>query len=250
MKFLIAGLGSIGRRHFRNLRALGETNILLYRTHKATLPDDELDGVPVETDLQAALANKPDAVIVSNPTAMHLDVAIPAAEAGCHLFLEKPISHSMERVDQLQDAVAQTGVRVLVGFQFRFHPGLRRVSELLARREIGTPVSVRARLGGVSAELASVGGLSDNVCGAARFGRRGGADVVSPVGLFADAVGGGHGGGEFDEQPGAGVARRRYCGDCVTVCQRGGGECASGLRTETAGSLVGDCRDRGDDPVG
>ena len=67
MKFLIAGLGSIGRRHLRHLVALGQTDILLYRTNKATLPDDELAGYPVETDLAAALAQKPDAVIVSTP---------------------------------------------------------------------------------------------------------------------------------------------------------------------------------------
>jgi predicted dehydrogenase len=147
MKFLIAGLGSIGHRHFRNLRALGEEDILLYRTHKATLPDDELAGFPVETDLRAALAHKPDAVIISNPTGLHLDVAIPAAEAGCHLFLEKPVSHSMEGVDNLREIVARTGVRVLVGFQFQFHPGLRTVKELLARGEIGNPVSVRVHWG-------------------------------------------------------------------------------------------------------
>ena len=40
MKFLIAGLGSIGRRHFRNLIALGEKDIILLRTRKAALPDD------------------------------------------------------------------------------------------------------------------------------------------------------------------------------------------------------------------
>ena len=147
MKFLIAGLGSIGRRHFRNLRALGENDIFLYRTHHATLPDDELAGVPVDTDLRAALAHKPDAVIISNPTALHLDVAIPAAEAGCHLFLEKPISHSLEGVDKLRDAATRTGARILVGFQFRFHPGLRTVKDLLARGEVGTPVSVRAHWG-------------------------------------------------------------------------------------------------------
>jgi predicted dehydrogenase len=147
MKFLIAGLGSIGRRHFRNLRALGENDILLYRTHRATLPDDELAGFPVEKDLQAALAHKPDAVVVSNPTALHLDVAIPAAEAGCHLLLEKPISHSMERVENLREAVARTGALVLVGFQFRFHPGLQMVKDLLARGEIGMPVSVHAHWG-------------------------------------------------------------------------------------------------------
>ena len=79
MKFMIAGLGSIGRRHLRNLKALGEEDILLYRSGRSTLQDDELERYITETELDAALALKPDAVIVSNPTALHLDVAIPAA---------------------------------------------------------------------------------------------------------------------------------------------------------------------------
>jgi predicted dehydrogenase len=147
MKFLIAGLGSIGRRHFRNLRALGEDDILLYRTHQATLPDDELAGVPVETDLRAALAHQPDAVIVANPTALHLDIAIPAAQAGCALFMEKPVSHSLDGLDKLRDAVAANGVRCLVGFQFRFHPGLRTIRGWLDEGKAGFPVSVRANWG-------------------------------------------------------------------------------------------------------
>ena len=147
MKFLIAGLGSIGRRHLRNLQALGEQDILLYRSGRSALPDDDLAGLPVETDLAAALAHKPDAVIVSNPTAFHLDVAIPAAEAGCHLLLEKPISHTWNRVDELRTAVKQGGGQVLVGFQFRFHPGLKKVAELLMDNAIGRPVSVRAHWG-------------------------------------------------------------------------------------------------------
>ena len=147
MKFLIAGLGSIGRRHLRNLLELGERDILLYRTHQSTLPEDELSSFPVETDLQAALAHKPDAVIISNPTALHLDVAIPAAEAGCHLFLEKPVSHTVEGVDQLKAVVQQNQVKAFVGFQFRFHHGLRQVSQHLAKGLIGNPVSVRAHWG-------------------------------------------------------------------------------------------------------
>jgi predicted dehydrogenase len=147
MKFLIAGLGSIGHRHLQNLTALGEGDILLYRTGHAILPDDDLAGFPVETDLRVALAQRPDAVIVSNPTALHLEVAIPAAEAGCHLLLEKPISHSMERIDELQAAVKRGGGQVLVGFQFRFHPGLRQVARLLAEGAIGRPLSVRADWG-------------------------------------------------------------------------------------------------------
>jgi len=132
MKFLIAGFGSIGRRHFRNLLALGERDILLYRTRLSTLPEDELQGFPVETDLSAALAQRPDCVIVSNPTALHLEVAIPAARQGCHLLIEKPISHSLERIDELQAALHSGGGKALVGFQFRFHPGLQWIKRLLS----------------------------------------------------------------------------------------------------------------------
>lgn len=147
MKFLIAGLGSIGRRHLRNLRTLGEQDILLFRTHHSTLPDDELAGIPVETDLRRALDRKPDAVIVANPTSLHLDVAIPAAEAGYHLLLEKPVSASLDRLDVLQAALQRGGGKVAGGFQFRFHPGLQRIKGLLEARAIGSPVSVRATWG-------------------------------------------------------------------------------------------------------
>ncbi len=147
MRVLIAGFGSIGRRHFRNLLALGERDIVLYRTHHSTLPDDELAGFPVETDLRAALAYEPEAAIISNPTALHLDVAIPAAQCGCHLLIEKPLSHSMARLDELQQAVEQNSVQVLVGYQFRFHPGLQQMRKLLHSTAIGVPQSVHAHWG-------------------------------------------------------------------------------------------------------
>ncbi len=147
VKILIAGFGSIGRRHFRNLRALGEEDFVFLRSRRSTLPDDEIVAYPAETTLEAALAHRPEAVIVSNPTALHLDVAIPAARAGCHLFLEKPLSHSLARLDELQDAIADGGGRVLVGFQFRYHPGLRQVKTWLAEGAIGRPLSVRAHWG-------------------------------------------------------------------------------------------------------
>jgi predicted dehydrogenase len=156
MKFLIAGLGSIGRRHLRNLIALGQQDILLYRTHLAAnqspIPDyqsgiPDLSSIPVETDLQAALAHHPQAVIVSNPTALHLDVAIPAALQGCHLLLEKPLSHSMARIAELEAALAHGGGQVLVGYQFRYHPGLQKITELLSTQAIGRPLSFHAHWG-------------------------------------------------------------------------------------------------------
>jgi predicted dehydrogenase len=148
MKFLIAGLGSIGRRHFRNLIALGEKDIVLLRTRKATLPDDEFAGYPVETDIRKALQkHKPDAVIVANPTALHLDVAIPAAEAGCTVLLEKPVSDSLDRLDTLQQAAQTNGSKILVGFQFRYHPTLDKARELIQTNGIGKVLTVHAHWG-------------------------------------------------------------------------------------------------------
>jgi len=147
MKFLIAGLGSVGRRHLRNLLALGERDLVLYRTGKGTLPDEELQEFVTETDLAAALDHKPDAVIVANPTALHLDVAIPAAEAGCHLLIEKPVSHALQGIERLRDAVERHSVRVLVGYQFRFHPGLIAIQQWLGEGRIGKPIYARAHWG-------------------------------------------------------------------------------------------------------
>ncbi len=147
MKYLIAGFGSIGRRHFRNLLTLGERDILIYHTHHSTLSEDELAGFPVETDLRAALAYMPEAVIISNPTALHLDVAIPAAQCGCHMLIEKPISHSMARLDELKLAIEENHNRVLVGFQFRFHPGLLQLKKMLDEGAIGKPISAHAHWG-------------------------------------------------------------------------------------------------------
>jgi predicted dehydrogenase len=147
MKFLIAGLGSIGRRHLKNLTFLGQHDILLYRTHRSTLSDDELSDFPIETNLKDALAHQPDAVIVSNPTSLHLEVAIPAAQAGCHIFLEKPISHSLERIDEFRDTVISKGVQVFVGYQFRFHPSLKAAHQYLKDGKIGKPLSIRAHWG-------------------------------------------------------------------------------------------------------
>jgi predicted dehydrogenase len=148
MKFLIVGLGSIGRRHFRNLIGLGEKDIALLRSHRATLPDDELAGYPVETDLTEALKkHKPDGVIVANPTSMHLDIAIPATEAGCHILLEKPVSHSLERLDVLQKTAEKSGSKILVGFQFRYHPTLNKARELIQSNTLGKILTAHAHWG-------------------------------------------------------------------------------------------------------
>ncbi len=147
MRFLIAGFGSIGRRHFRNLISLGYDDIILYRSNKSTLDTEEISGFVVETDLEKALAHKPDAVIISNPTALHLDVAIPAALQGCNLFFEKPISDSLEGILDLKRALEIGGGKAMTGFQYRFHPGLQQVKNWINNGFIGKVVSAKAHWG-------------------------------------------------------------------------------------------------------
>lgn len=147
MKFLIAGSGSIGRRHIRNLIALGEEDILLYRTHQSTLPDEDLAPFNVETDIEKALDHKPDAVIISNPTSAHMAIALPASEMGCHLFMEKPVSNSLEGIEQLGQNMAMNGKKTFVGYQFRFHPVLIQIKDLLDSGSIGSPLFVQAHWG-------------------------------------------------------------------------------------------------------
>jgi len=148
LKFLIAGLGSIGRRHLRNLVALGERDIHLYRTHRSTLPNNDLTAFPVKTDLAAALALQPDAVIISNPTACHLKVALPAAHAGCHLLMEKPVADRLDaQVNALQQMVNDRNLQTLVGYQFRFHPVLLQLRELLTTGVLGKVYSFRVHWG-------------------------------------------------------------------------------------------------------
>jgi len=144
---LISGLGSIGRRHLRNLRILDKPNIILHRTGRSTLPDDESFGLPVTHDLQAALAERPLGVIVANPTALHMPVAIAAAQADCHLLVEKPISHNLGGIEELRREIETRSLRALIGFQFRFHPGLREIKTWLDSQAIGRVISAQAHWG-------------------------------------------------------------------------------------------------------
>jgi predicted dehydrogenase len=85
--------------------------------------------------------------VVANPTSLHLDIAIPAAEAGCHVLLEKPVSHSLEGLDTLQKAAKQSGSRILVGFQFRYHPTLNKAREIIQSGALGQILTVHAHWG-------------------------------------------------------------------------------------------------------
>ena len=93
--------------------------------------------VTVHADLDVALAAKPDAVFVCNPSAQHLEVALSAASAGCHLFIEKPVSHTIDGLGRLRAEVAKHGLVAAVGCQWRFHPCVIRLREVIESGALG-----------------------------------------------------------------------------------------------------------------
>jgi predicted dehydrogenase len=151
VRILIAGLGAIGQRHARNLRTVlsDRLDLLAYRSRR--LPhviteglqrDDSRDvesalGIRSFDDLDAALAQRPDAVFVCTPSSRHLEIAQRAAEAGCHLFIEKPVSHTLDGLDRLQHTVAANGLVALVGCQWRYHPRVRSLHEEIQSGSLG-----------------------------------------------------------------------------------------------------------------
>lgn len=161
MKFLIVGLGGIGQRHLRNLRALlgeaGEIRAVDPRPEIPVLTDSlqlevgaTLEGkynLRIYPDLDAGLAWQPDAVFVCTPTSMHLSDAFRAAQAGCHLFIEKPLAHTLEGVAELIGLAERRKLTAVVGYQMRFHPGLQRLHALLEAGSVGRVLSVHAEIG-------------------------------------------------------------------------------------------------------
>jgi predicted dehydrogenase len=157
MKVLIVGLGSIGQRHVRNLREILGQDVdihamrsrglehVLDNRQQITSPDGLLEryGIRAFSDLDDALAEQPTAVFVCNPNSMHLPVAMAAAQAGCHLFIEKPLSHSVDGIDALVQIVSEKNLAALVGYQLRFHPCVQTVQALLRDERIGRIVAAR-----------------------------------------------------------------------------------------------------------
>jgi predicted dehydrogenase len=155
LKVLMCGLGSIGQRHVRNLRAVcgDEVEILAYRsrgqspvlnpdmTVRAGAELESTYNIRSFSNLDEALAEQPDAVFITNPNTLHLPIALAAARAGCHLFIEKPVSHSLEGLDELVQLVDEKGLAVFVAYQFRFHPGLKIVKSLMDEGKIGQAVA-------------------------------------------------------------------------------------------------------------
>jgi len=114
------------------------------------VPGEDLEkkyDVAVHDELDAALAKKPHVVFVTNPSSLHVDITRRALDAGAHVLVEKPLSHSLVGV---ADLVRESASRKLVGYvayQLRFHPGFQRTAEVLKQGLLGRPLFAEAVVG-------------------------------------------------------------------------------------------------------
>ncbi len=145
LKGLLVGFGSIGRRHLTNFQNLGVRDWAVVHTGRGTLPLEAPCPVRTYADLETALEKeRPTFAIVANPTNLHVRSTLACIEADCHVLVEKPVSHSIHGLADLEAAAAAHSAKVLVGFQFRFHRALRRIEEILGSGSLGAPLHVLA----------------------------------------------------------------------------------------------------------
>ncbi|MFH9084773.1 Gfo/Idh/MocA family protein [Streptomyces sp. NPDC017673] len=86
------------------------------------------------------------AVSVTAPNFLHREIGVAMAEAGKHLWIEKPVGLTAGDARAVADAVAKAGVQGAVGFNYRNAPAVEAARELIASGGIGTVTHVRIRL--------------------------------------------------------------------------------------------------------
>ena len=142
------GCGSIGKRHMANLRQLGVDDIIAFDTQAARAAEAAADyGIVAVASLAAAWERRPDVCLITAPTSLHLALARQGAAQGCHLFIEKPLSHSWQGIEELLGEVRRRELVTLVGCNLRFHPGLVTLKRLLAENAVGRVIAARVEVG-------------------------------------------------------------------------------------------------------
>jgi predicted dehydrogenase len=137
----VLGQGSIGRRHAGLLRELG-CDVVVFDPLAAQVAE----GVERAASMDAALATAA-AVVIASPTSEHLDQIRAAIEHGCHTLVEKPLAVSLDNVDGTIALARERGLILAVAMNLRFHPGPRRLKEIVEAGQIGRPLTAHFTFG-------------------------------------------------------------------------------------------------------
>ncbi len=149
IKVLVIGCGNMGASHARAYDKLDEFELVGIVDRMADKVDEFNKSVggnyPHFTDFAQALTEtKPDAVAICTYPNSHEPLAIQAIEAGCHVFVEKPISSTVEGAKRVADFAKAHNKKVVVGYILRHHPSWIKFIDMA--RQLGKPLVMRMNL--------------------------------------------------------------------------------------------------------
>jgi predicted dehydrogenase len=148
VKVLVVGVGNMGRSHALAYQSNPGFELvgLMSRTIRGRndLPE-ALAGVPRFEDFDQAMATaKPDAVSINTYPDTHASYALKAFDAGCHVFMEKPIATNAADAQKVVDRARATGRKLVIGYILRVHPSWAKFVEV--SRTLGKPLVMRMNL--------------------------------------------------------------------------------------------------------
>ncbi len=143
IKIAVAGLGRIGKIHLNNLcRNFSEIEVVavmdLMDNSKETADEYNIPLFLKDFDSLLSIPEL-DAVVICSPTDTHADYVVKAARKGKHIFCEKPLDLSLEKVKEVLTIVEESKVKLMLGFNRRFDPEFRKIRELVINGTIGDP---------------------------------------------------------------------------------------------------------------
>jgi len=144
----VIGTGRIGSVHTRNLvHSIHEANVVAVcdiRLEVAQAVASELGIERVVKDYHELLGDKDiEAVLIATNTDTHAFIVKDAANAGKHIFCEKPLALDLADIDSVMATVKKTKVKLQIGFNRRFDKSFQRVHEIVSSGEIGRPCILR-----------------------------------------------------------------------------------------------------------
>ena len=149
VRICLIGAGRIGRVHAESiLRHIPEAGL-------AAVVDanpDVLEAASNDFDVEARFATLDDAlsgarfeaVVITAPTFMHKSLAVASAEAGKHIFLEKPMALTLQECDAIMQAVNRNAVILQMGFMRRFDPEFEVAVKRIEAGDIGRPMMIKS----------------------------------------------------------------------------------------------------------
>ncbi|MBX9789674.1 MAG: Gfo/Idh/MocA family oxidoreductase [Pirellulales bacterium] len=148
-RVLVVGVGSIGERHVRCFQQAERADVSICEP-LAERRREVAERYCIQAafaDLDAALAAPFDTAVIATPAHLHIQQALRLAAAGCHLLIEKPLSTSLEGIDELRRAIDERSRVAAVAYVYRAHPALQAMRAAIAAGRFGEPVEIVVQAG-------------------------------------------------------------------------------------------------------